>query len=825
MSDYQRSWIVGFFLVICLAIAGFFLSANKSLQRIDLLLYDLMLPLQAPAMSDDIVIIAIDDASIQALGRWPWTRQRHAELLNKLSVMSPRAIGIDLLFSEPENNSNADVLLAKAMTENNRTVLVVAPIQETPKSIIVERLPIPVLALAAEALGHVDVELDIDGVNRHFYLYGGIADPHWPSMALAMLNVAEDMPVRTPPPYAEKADKTLGTGWLRRDKVMISFTSPENKAQRISYVDVLAGRVPAAAIEKKYILIGATSAGIGDMISTPANRSHQRMPGVDIISQEMNTLLQDKWLYALAQPIQSAFTVILIVLSVTTLLWLPQRFSLVVMLASLLLITGFSVGLLLLPKLWFAPASALTMTLISWPLWTVWQHQLSERFTKKLISQLEKQSRQHILTGLPNHGVLQEQLYKLKNLNQSNTLSALFIIHVPRPELAISVINRSIADSLMLTISKRLKEAVESHTFIAHLNEDDFAVLIMDQQDLDKIQDAAKKLLTHIQTPIHDFGEELVLTPNIGLSIWPTDSRDSTELLRKAYTAMFKSRLDKSLPICIYTADIGQEIESRAQLERAMTGALERGEFEVYYQPQVEAMTGKLVGAEALLRWHSPELGSVGPETFIPVAEQSGLINAIGQWVLIKACEDMKLIKEAGLGYIRIAVNLSPLQFSNMDLADDIALILRNANIEPSRLEFEVTESTLMNNMSTAVEAMMNIKKHGMSLAIDDFGTGYSSLKHLQLFPLDCLKIDKCFTQDLSRKSTAEITLSIIELARRLNLRIIAEGVETREQAEFFRQHNCDELQGYLFSKPMPAKQLIESMTEQANTHIHFADR
>ena len=165
------------------------------------------------------------------------------------------------------------------------------------------------------------------------------------------------------------------------------------------------------------------------------------------------------------------------------------------------------------------------------------------------MSQLEKQSRQHIITGLPNHGVLQEQLHKLKNLSQPNSLAALFVIHVTRPDSAISVIDRSISDSLLLTISERLKQATESDAFIAHLNEDDFAVLIMEQQDINTIQYAANRLLFHLQTPIHDFGEEIVLTPNIGLSIWPTDSRDCTELLRKAHTAMFKSRLDKTLPV------------------------------------------------------------------------------------------------------------------------------------------------------------------------------------------------------------------------------------------------------------------------------------
>ncbi|WP_289302842.1 CHASE2 domain-containing protein, partial [Methylophaga sp. UBA3996] len=314
LSDSHRSWIIGSFLVLFFVAAGFFLSEKKTLQRLDLLIYDVMLPLHSPKMSEQIVIIAIDDASIRALGRWPWSRHQHAKLLQELQKMSPKAIGIDLIFSEPEINSNADQSLAQAMLQNQHTVLVVAPIKETSDSLIVERLPIPLLASAAAALGHVDVELDIDGTNRHFYLYAGLGNPHWPNVALAMLKVGKDAGDYGSP--SQPVSEYSVAGWVRSHKMMLSFTSADNLAKRISFKDVLEGRVDPELIRDKYVLIGATSAGIGDMISTPASRSHQRMPGVEIISQEMNTLLQGSHLYELSPSMQSGITILLIIVSV-----------------------------------------------------------------------------------------------------------------------------------------------------------------------------------------------------------------------------------------------------------------------------------------------------------------------------------------------------------------------------------------------------------------------------------------------------------------------------------------------------------------------------
>lgn len=809
LSLPQRSWIVGTFLIILLVAMGASLSQYKSLQRLDLFLYDLIQPLQSTTISDQIVIITIDDTSINQLGRWPWSRQRHADLINRLTDMSPRAIGIDILFPDPENVAHADEAFAKALERNNHTVLAVAPAQEMPNAPITELLPIPILATAAAALGHVDAEIDIDGLSRHFYLYGGLHDPHWPSLALAMIKIADNNYLNLD--YSNSSNSPMtGTGWVRSHKALIPFSKVNDQPTRISYADILADRISPDAIRDKYVLIGASLTGVGDMISIPTNHSHQRIPAVELIAQQLNGLIQNQLLNNVSEQEQLVLTIVLIILCVAGIYILPFRLGMITTLTAIFIVLACSIFLLVYQKLWFGPATALSMIIISWLLWSLWQHGVSERLTQKLIVQLEDQSRHHIITGLPNHGMLKERLHKLSLSSTDSSIAALFIVHINWPESATSMIGRAMSDSTLNTISERLKTTLQTQSFIAHLSGDDFALLLTEQNDTKTIQHAVQKLLEHLQKPLNHFGEDIILAPNIGVSIWPTDSRDSTDLLRKAYTAMFKSRMNADQAICIYSADIGQEIEARAELERAMSSALERNEFEVYYQPQVEAVTGKLIGAEALLRWHNPELGWIGPDAFIPVAEQSGMINSIGQWVLETACNDLKLINQSGLGPFRMAVNLSPLQFSDVNLAEKIAATLLQAGIAPEMLELEVTESTLMNNIGNAVHAMEQIKKQGMSLAIDDFGTGYSSLKHLQNFPLDRLKIDKCFTQEIGNKTTTEITLSILTLAKRLNLSVIGEGVETIAQAEFLRDHGCDELQGYLYSKALPAKELIE---------------
>jgi EAL domain-containing protein (putative c-di-GMP-specific phosphodiesterase class I) len=258
-------------------------------------------------------------------------------------------------------------------------------------------------------------------------------------------------------------------------------------------------------------------------------------------------------------------------------------------------------------------------------------------------------------------------------------------------------------------------------------------------------------------------------------------------------------------------------VEQRSQLEQALIFAIKRDEFEVYYQPQIDAESGCMVGVEALLRWHNPKLGLVYPGTFIPLAEHTGLIREIGSWVLRTACQQVQQWNQSSLGPLRLAVNLSPLQIVDQNLFAQVCETLEKSGLDPAQLELEITESAVMQNLEEAKSVMRALKELGVKLAIDDFGTGYSSLSNLQHFPLDRIKIDQSFIRGIvTNDHVREITLTIINMAKRLNLEVIAEGVESESQVSCLDQYGCDEFQGYYFSHPLPAEELAELLHERA---------
>ncbi|MCG8099270.1 MAG: GGDEF domain-containing phosphodiesterase, partial [Candidatus Thiodiazotropha taylori] len=334
-------------------------------------------------------------------------------------------------------------------------------------------------------------------------------------------------------------------------------------------------------------------------------------------------------------------------------------------------------------------------------------------------------------------------------------------------------------------------------------------VLVQGLSDIESADVVAQNLLRIMQQPIVLEETSMFLAPCIGMSIWPDESEDGEALLRDAKIAVFRARMQGSESVCLYSPQIAEEVEQGSQLERALIFALERNEFEVYYQPQVITETGEIFGVEALLRWHNPELGLVYPSAFIPVAEHTGLIRTIGLWVLRTACHQVQQWNSQGLGPIQLAVNLSPLQFSDRNLVDEVRRCLVDSGLKPDYLELEITESAVMQNLAEATNAMRLLKEQGVKLAIDDFGTGYSSLSNLQHFPLDRIKIDQSFTREFQQnENVKEITLTIIEMAKRLKLKVIAEGVETEAQADHLQQYGCDGLQGYYYSHPVPAPEL-----------------
>jgi predicted signal transduction protein with EAL and GGDEF domain len=813
LSESNKSKAVALLILAALVFAGSHPGISHFLQRLNHVLYDTILPLQSSSFSDDIVIVAIDDNSLQELGRWPWSRSIHAELINQLTRLKARAIGLDIIFSENQTNtSQADQRLAKALQDNQRTVLAVAPARQHGSELITELLPIPLLASSAAGMGHVDVELDVDGLCRSTFLHGGLTNATWPSFALALLEISGNKTIDIP--FDNLVDQPSSTGWMRKHRILIPFTRADQPKQ-YSYSDVVSGRIPETSIRDKFILVGATASGLGDAISTPGAFSHERMPGIVLNAQILNGLLQDTVIHDISGFQHALISAFLIAIFVVGVFLTPERYSLITALSGVLITLLTSIVLLTQGQYWFAPIASAIAIILAWPLWTLWKINRSEMLRRRLQQQLDYQSRHHMATHLPNIKVLEEKLQQVSQQSPS-TLTGLMVIHINWPGSASVVMDRPISDPVLQSISSRLSSVCSDQSFIAHLSGDDFAIVSTGYSDTHEIHQAAENLLNKLQEPLNFKHEKLLLAPQIGLSIWPSDTRDTSTLLRNAYTAMFKSRIDETEHLCVYSTNIGNELQARSQLEQALISALERDEFEMYYQPQVDAVTEKIVGVEALLRWNNPILGWVSPDNFIPVTEHIGLINRIGEWIIETTCFQLHIWKQTIDMPLRLAINVSPLQFMAPGLGERLRTIIEKYDIDPAKVELEITETSLMHDMNNALTAMHQIKQYGMELAIDDFGTGFSSLSNLRHFPLDRLKLDRSFTMEIGvNPDTTEITLTILAMAKNLGLGIIAEGVETPEQAEFLRHHGCDEFQGFLYGKPVTAEEVTNMLLAQ----------
>jgi EAL domain-containing protein (putative c-di-GMP-specific phosphodiesterase class I) len=316
----------------------------------------------------------------------------------------------------------------------------------------------------------------------------------------------------------------------------------------------------------------------------------------------------------------------------------------------------------------------------------------------------------------------------------------------------------------------------------------------------------AEKILAAFATPVTIDGKDLFVTPSLGISLFPNDGHDAETLLKNADAAMYRAKESGRNAYRFFTADMNEEARRRMALESDLRRAAERGELAMFYQPKVDAADGRIVGAEALIRWRHPERGYVPPADFIPLAEENGLILPIGEWLLGDICQQYRRWQDGGLEPPPIAMNLSGRQFQRQNLPDLIGRAIAEAGIAPHNLEVELTESTIMSNAESNIEMLVMLKRMGLTVAIDDFGTGYSSLSYLKRFPIDVLKIDYSFVRDIATDAdSAELVRGVIGMAHGLRLKVVAEGVETPEQLEFLQRHHCDIIQGFYFSKPVPA--------------------
>ncbi len=434
---------------------------------------------------------------------------------------------------------------------------------------------------------------------------------------------------------------------------------------------------------------------------------------------------------------------------------------------------------------------------------------------KRMEERLHDLARTDHLTTLPNRFLLDERFAGgLAQARREGSQLAMLMIDIDRFKNINDTLGHGMGDALLKVAGARLKSCIRDCDTLARWGGDEFVLLLPGLQDAATSVTVAQRCLTALKEPFVVDGQGLHVTASIGISVAPNSSAEAEALLKNADTAMYKAKARGGDCYVIYSADMSAGAHSRLTMENALFQAVERGELLLHYQPLISARTGRLAGVEALLRWQHPDYGLVSPGQFIPMAEETGLIDSIGEWVLHTACRQMDRWYRAGLPRTVVSVNVSSRQFRQASLANTIRSVLDDTGFDPKLLELELTESLLMDDIEGSKSIIAELKALGVSIALDDFGTGYSSLSYLKGFQLDALKIDRTFIAELTTsEATASIVRATISLGKGLRLRTIAEGVETRAQADSLVQQGCDVLQGFLFARPMEPEAFLSFAT------------
>lgn len=441
---------------------------------------------------------------------------------------------------------------------------------------------------------------------------------------------------------------------------------------------------------------------------------------------------------------------------------------------------------------------------------------------KESQEQLRQLANQDSLTNLPNqlalrdifNSVVQKSLssFQKQSGEDGEPLIAVFCVGLDRFYRVNESLGYEYANLLLQAIAERLSKLIKQKGTVIRLNSFEFCIILDPLKHKQEVLRVSQEILAGFSNPFSIDQQDIFIGLSLGLAMYPRDDLEIAQLLQNANTAMLRARSQGGNQAQLYSVALNLGQSNLISLETDLRYALERNELEVYYQPKMDLQSGKITGAEALLRWSHPERGSVSPSKFIPLAEETGLIEPIGEFVLHEACRQLRKWQTEGLPNFRMAVNLSARQFNQLNLHQRLSRILIENNLDSQDLELELTESTLVQNAEVAIRRLKALKTLGIRIAIDDFGTGYSSLSYLQQFPFDVLKIDRSFVHNIhTNEANSAIITAIITMAHQLNLKVIAEGVESQEELEFLKKYNCDEMQGFLFSHPVSAQEFESS--------------
>ena len=419
------------------------------------------------------------------------------------------------------------------------------------------------------------------------------------------------------------------------------------------------------------------------------------------------------------------------------------------------------------------------------------------------------------LTGLPNRVLFFDRLQQtVAQAARRGVSAAVMFLDLDRFKIVNDTLGHGVGDDLLRQVAQRLCACIRDGDTVARFSGDEFVLIVNDLHGPEDARHIGQKVLQAFAEPFRVAGHEIFVSTSMGISMYPADSADEQALVKDADTAMYRAKESGRNNFQFYTREMNARAMYRLNLESSLRHALERGEFRLHYQPKACLHTGSITGLEALLRWERPGHGLVSPADFVPLLEDTGLIVPVGEWVLGEACRQVKAWRDAGREPVSIAINISARQFAARNLGEVIKRVLDEHQADPRYIELELTESLLMVNTEEAVRTLEYLKSLGLRLSIDDFGTGYSSLSYLKRFPIDALKIDRSFIDQITTDvDDATITRAVIGMAHNLGLKVVAEGVETQEQLTFLSENGCDEAQGYFFAHPQPAHEVAKWLT------------
>ncbi|MBS0496552.1 MAG: EAL domain-containing protein [Proteobacteria bacterium] len=921
-----------------------YLAYAEVLERLDYILYDKIAVLQQYPQDPDIVIIAIDDESFKALGRWPWSRGVHAELINRLSSVGNSAAAIDLLLSEPQDSDPyADRLLAYAIAAHGGVIFPAAPALEAGTEALTLVQPLPLFTQQA-ALGHTDVELDSDGVARRVFLYAGINAPAWPALGLALTNPAA---ARAMNQALAQVEATQAGDWVRAQEALIPYAGESGSFRKLSYAQVLFDDETLDSLRDKTVIIGMTATGMGARFATPLSPlNHQPMTGVEWHANVFSMLTTGRAIYPVRAGVTTVISVVWVSFVLAVIAWSGKSFTVPPLLA-LIAAAVFLAGLMLeFYRIWIPPGAALLGTLSLYPLWnwrrindflrTFWmskahsnaalesigdgviitdaldqviyinkgaenilrtrldqikgkrlaeilggdakagdwsedqteKDRMADSFGKpgmiecalktaqgnertvritrnqlfddqetvmgsviamtditdrvELAQQVAHQQSYDALTKLPNRSRLLVQFDdQIQTIQDSGKIIAVFFITLDNFKKINDAMGHHAGDKLLQMVSARLCDFAAAEGILARWGGDEFVLLSSGLTKEGSAPAMAQKMLDAIRQRFEIDGLEVFVSASIGVSFYPEDGVSSEAVLERAGTAMYRVKKDGGNHFGFYSAESSVVwTRDQLELERELRAAIKNDELQVLFQPIVNAQSHRIARIEALVRWPHPRRGYLSPGEFLPLAEDIGQIEQLGEIVLRTSC--IAAYKLRQLGYpVNVSVNVNPRQLLNPHFPQTIVQVLRDTGLPAKSLILEITESAIVNDMERVSKVLEEIKCLEILIALDDFGTGYSSLTLLRELPIDILKIDKSFVRTLDQnRNDLKIVQAIIGLGKNLGLTVIAEGVETEQQVKLLLQHACYYHQGFYFSRPIPYDALYELMQHKLHQAV-----